>query len=132
MHPASKTLNKNAGISRLLKIFMKSSFSIKHASEILLSINAIAILSVLNRSHPVEGKIQDSERLLWHIRRWNRWGQAPIHVLAVGKIRGNNRAFLESLAAQSGGGFHDVLGTFGKIRSDSYLLLPLFLQARLY
>ncbi len=74
---------------------------------------------LLTEGAPTEGKIHDSKRLLWHIRRWNRWGQAPIHVLSVGKLRGDNRAFLESLATESGGGFHDVDGTFGKMRSSS-------------
>ena len=74
---------------------------------------------LLTEGAPTEGKIHDSKRLLWHIRRWNRWGQAPIHVLSVGKLRGDNRAFLETLATESGGGFHDVDGTFGKMRSSS-------------
>ncbi|MGE4618666.1 MAG: hypothetical protein AAEJ04_02530 [Planctomycetota bacterium] len=69
---------------------------------------------LLTEGAPTEGKVQNGDRLRWHIRRWNRWGQARIHVLSVGRIRGDNRAFLEGLAADGGGLFHDVDGTFGK------------------
>lgn len=74
---------------------------------------------LLTEGAPTEGKIQSGERLRWHIRRWNRWGQARIHVLSVGRIRGANRAFLEGLAADAGGVFHDVEASFGKQDSGS-------------
>ncbi len=74
---------------------------------------------LLTEGAPTEGKVQNGDRLRWHIRRWNRWGQARIHVLSVGRIRGENRAFLEGLAADGAGAFYDVDGNFGKVKSGS-------------
>lgn len=74
---------------------------------------------LLTEGAPTEGKVQNGDRLRWHVRRWNRWGQARIHVLSVGRIRGENRAFLEGLAKDGAGRFYDVDGSFSRAKEGS-------------
>jgi hypothetical protein len=74
---------------------------------------------LLTEGAPTEGKVQNGDRLRWHVRRWNRWGQARIHVLSVGRIRGENRAFLEGLAKDGAGRFYDVDGSFSGTKAGS-------------
>ena len=74
---------------------------------------------LLTEGAPTEGKVQNGDRLRWHVRRWNRWGQARIHVLSVGRIRGENRSFLEGLAKDGAGRFYDVDGSFSRGKSGS-------------
>ncbi len=73
---------------------------------------------LLTEGAPTEGRVQQGDRLRWHIRRWNRWGQARIHVLSVGKIHGKNLEFLQGVARDGGGQFHDLDDSFGKSQSS--------------
>ncbi|MDE0959936.1 MAG: hypothetical protein OSB09_04075, partial [Planctomycetota bacterium] len=73
---------------------------------------------LLTEGAPTEGRVQQGDRLRWHIRRWNRWGQARIHVLSVGQIRGQNLEFLQGVARDGGGQFHDLDGSFGKAQTS--------------
>jgi hypothetical protein len=74
---------------------------------------------LLTEGAPTEGRVQQGDRLRWHIRRWNRWGQARIHVLSVGQIHGKNLEFLQGVARDGGGQFHDLDSSFGKAESSS-------------
>ncbi len=74
---------------------------------------------LLTEGAPTEGRVQQGDRLRWHIRRWNRWGQARIHVLSVGQIHGKNLEFLQGVARDGGGQFHDLDDSFGKAESSS-------------
>ncbi|OUU26040.1 MAG: hypothetical protein CBC13_01145 [Planctomycetia bacterium TMED53] len=63
---------------------------------------------LLTEGAATEGRIHDGDRLLWHVSRWNRWAQVRLHVLSVGRLSGGNRSFLEKLARDHRGEFHDI------------------------
>ena len=68
----------------------------------------IDTIILLTEGAATEGFIHDGDRIRWHVRRWNRWGQVKIHVLSLGSLSGKNRQFLEGLATDNGGEFHDI------------------------
>ena len=74
---------------------------------------------LLTEGAATEGRIHDGNRLCWHVQRWNRWSRVRVHVLSVGRLSGGNRAFLEKLASENGGEFHDIDDRLGKTESAS-------------
>ncbi len=72
---------------------------------------------LLTEGAATEGRIHDGDRLCWHVERWNRWSRVRVHVLSVGRLSGGNRAFLEKLAVENGGEFHDIDDRLGKIET---------------
>lgn len=74
----------------------------------------IDTVMLLTEGAATEGRIHDGERLRWHVQRWNRWAQVRLHVLSVGRLSAGNRSFLEKLAQENAGGFHDIDDRFRK------------------
>jgi hypothetical protein len=72
---------------------------------------------LLTEGAATEGRIHDGDRLCWHVQRWNRWSRVRVHVLSVGRLSSGNRAFLEKLARENGGEFHDIDDRLGKSES---------------